>query len=309
MTQNLDRLLEQAVLQIQHGHYEGAIDVLRQILSTDPDIADAHAYLSICLLNLRRGHAAAHEARIALTLEPESELAIYALALSRYAQRNFKDAMALIRRLLDIDPNDARYYLLLADIHSANAQSRQALPLLQKALALSPEDPGTHGKLSQYYLAENDLGRAEHHAQVALQMDPEHADALVSMGQVLLHQGEIAQAREHAIWALRQEPGNTAALYLLTAVKARANPFLGLWWRYNAWINRIGMTRSILVLLAAFLLYRVASMAFTDLGRQDLASATHLGWMAIVVYSFIGPTLFARALKKELTEVRLSKDF
>ncbi len=309
MEKNIARLLEQARLHIQHGHLDGAIDVLRDILSNDPDFADAHAYLAICLLKKRRGHAAAQEARIALTLEPESALALYALALSQFAQRQFREAESHILRLLDLDPNDPSYYLLLVDLYNATAQKKKVLPLLQKALALAPENPDTLSKLSDYYLAVNDLGRAQHHAREALQMDPEHADALVSMGQVLLQNGDVANAREHAIWALRREPGNSSALYLLTAIKARANPFLGLWWRYNTWINRIGMTRSILVLLAAFIIYRVASMAFTDMGRKDMATIVNLCWMGIVIYSFVGPAIFEKALKKELADVKLTKNF
>lgn len=309
MEKNIARLLEQARLHIQHGHIDGAMDVLRDILSRDPDLADAHAYLSLCLLRQRRGHAAAEEARIALTLEPESELAIYALAISQFAQRHFREAETHILRLLDMDPNDARYHLLLADLYNTTAQKKKVLPLLQKALELAPENPDTLSKLSDYYLEANDPGKAEHHAREALQMDPEHADALVSMGQVLLHKGDVAAAREHAIWALRREPGNSSALYLLTAIKTRSNPFLGLWWRYNTWINRIGTTRSILVLLGAFVIYRVASMAYTDAGRKDIAAIVNYCWLAIVIYSFIGPGLFEKALKKELTSVKLTKDF
>lgn len=309
MEKNIPRLLEQARLHIQHGHMEGAIDVLREVLSDDPDLAEAHAYLSICLLRKRRSHAAAHEAHMALSLEPELELALYALALSQFAQRKFGEAEVHVRRLLDIDPNDPRYYLLLADLYVATEQKQKILPLLQKSLSLAPEDPDTLSKLSNYYLAENDLQRAHHYAQEALQMDAEHADALVSMGQMLLQNGETENAREHAIWALRQEPDNSSALYLLTAVKARSNPFLGLWWRYNAWIKRIGMTRSILVLLVAFIVYRIASMTFDDMGRKDIATAVNFGWMTIVIYSFLGPALFEKALKKELAEVELAKNF
>ena len=309
MDRNYARSLEQARLNMQHGHIDGAIDVLRDILSNDPDLAEAHAYLAICLLEKRRGHAAAQEARIALTLEPESELAIYALALSEYAQRNFRGSESHIKRLLEIDPNDPRYYRLLANLYDATEQKKKVLPLLQKALTLSPEDPTTLSKLSDFYLAVNDVASAEKHAREALEIDPEHADALVSMGWVLLQVGDIANAREHAIWSLRRDPSNASALYLLTAIKARANPFLGLWWRYNAWIKRMGMSRSILILLAAFIVYRIASMAFTDMGRKDIATIVNFCWMAIVIYSFIGPTLFEKALKKELAEVSLSKDF
>lgn len=87
MDRNLDRLLEQAVTQVQHGHLDGAIDSLKQLLSLEPDCAEAHAYLSMCLLDKRRLHAATKEAEIAITLEPEIELSNYAVAHVMMAQR------------------------------------------------------------------------------------------------------------------------------------------------------------------------------------------------------------------------------
>jgi len=309
MEGHTDRRLEEAWTKIQHGHYDGAIDTLREILSHDPDMAEAHAYLAICLLNKRRAHAATQEAQIALTLEPETELCIYALALTQIAQRKFHDAEANISRLLDLNPNNAHYYLLLADLYTMTAKNKDVLALLDKALALSPENPDTLSKLSDYYLAMNNQEQAEHYATEALRIDPEHADALISMGHLCLSKGDINTAREHAIWALRQEPDNSSALYLMTAIKARANPLLGLWWRYNAWINRVGIARSILILLSAFLVYRISSMIFMDMGRDDIANIINFCWLGIVIYSFIGPAIFEKSLKKELAKVKLGNDF
>ena len=44
----------------------GAIDLLKQALSEDPDCAEAHALLSLCLLRVKRLHGARAEAGMAL---------------------------------------------------------------------------------------------------------------------------------------------------------------------------------------------------------------------------------------------------
>ena len=62
----LERWLLQAQRQMEQGHLEGAAESLRRVLTLDPDLADAHAMLALCLLDLRRLHAAQHEAELAM---------------------------------------------------------------------------------------------------------------------------------------------------------------------------------------------------------------------------------------------------
>ena len=87
-----ERWLILAQQQMDQGQLEGAVDSLRQVLSIDPDDSDPHALLAICLLDLRRLHAAEHESGMALALEPLSGLALYASALVLMARRKFPAA-------------------------------------------------------------------------------------------------------------------------------------------------------------------------------------------------------------------------
>jgi hypothetical protein len=45
----------------------------------------------------------------------------------------------------------------------------------------------------------------------------------------------------------------------------------------------------------------------SEAGSDSASVAIWVVWLSIVVYSFIGPTLFNRALKKELESVRLRR--
>ncbi|MCU7851104.1 MAG: tetratricopeptide repeat protein [Candidatus Thiodiazotropha sp. (ex Monitilora ramsayi)] len=309
MDRNLDRLLEQAVTQVQHGHLDGAIDSLKQLLSLEPDCAEAHAYLSMCLLDKRRLHAATKEAEIAITLEPEIELSNYAVAHVMMAQRRFKEAATHLDRLLDIDPNDERYYRMYADLYHLTNEKDKILPALQKALELSPDNPDVLADLSDYYFSTDDLKLAEQFAEDALHREAEHKHGLVAMGNVLLRYGKVDEARQHAVWALRLDPDDRSALHLISSVKARSNLFLGLWWKYNSWISNKGTTRSILILLGAFIVYRIASMLSADLGHSDIARIINYIWLGIVIYTFVGPTIFTKSLKKEISEVQLNREF
>jgi len=306
---DIDRLISIAWNRIEQGNIDGAIDSLRQALSFDPDIAEAHAYLSLCLLNKKRLHAALNEAKMALVLNSELEIAIYALANTYIGQRKFKEAKIHINHLIDMNPNNSRYYLLNANLHQNLRKFDKILPMLEKALELEPESPDILSELSDYFLRKGDVVKAEKYAIESLQCQPENVAGLVSMGNVLIRRGQLNDARDHAIWALRQDPENNGALVLLAGIKARSNPLLGVWWRYSVWLSSMGSTRSILILLFAYVVYRIVTMASQDLGHQNIASIINYLWLAIVIYTFVGPTIFKNSVNKELESVSLSRDY
>jgi hypothetical protein len=92
-------------------------------------------------------------------------------------------------------------------------------------------------------------------------------------------------------------------------VKARTSWFLGLWWRWSTWMNVLGDSREIMVLLGLFLLYRVANQLAHDLDRPGLASALNFVWLAFVAYTWVGPGMFRRMLRRELRDVRLDDEY
>jgi tetratricopeptide (TPR) repeat protein len=308
MSRDVGPLIDNAQHLLSIGHVDGAIDRLRIVLGEDPDVAEAHALLALCLLNKRRLHAATLEAESALTLAPEAPLSHCVAAELALANRDFRKAEQHAQSFLELAPESAYAYRLLAGCYALTGRDAQRLPLLQQALSKDPNDPESLAKLAEHYGDAGDLGQAWHYANLALQASPENQSALTAMGHVLLLKGEVANAREHAVLALQADPTHPPALQLLVSIKARTNPLLGTWWHYAVWSNRMGTTRSIVVLIVAFVLYRISVLAARDLGHETLATSINLVWLALVVYSFIGPTIFQRALRKELANVSL-KDF
>ena len=215
MSEHVERFYQQAHMQWENGHIDGAVETLRQALSLDPDFAEAHALLALCLLQKRRIHAARYEANIALALEPDLQIAHYANANILIAFRKFNEAEEHIMLLLEQDPNEALYYRNLATLYNLKGERKKILSPLEKALELDPENPETLAALSEYYVRQ-DLPRAEAYAHSALQISPDNVDALIAMGHVFLEKKQYPDAKEHAIWALRNDPDNSSAIYLLS---------------------------------------------------------------------------------------------
>lgn len=130
------------------------------------------------------------------------------------------------------------------------------------------------------------------------------------MAAVLLQRGRVDEAREHALWALRSRPSAPQTLQLMAAIKARKSPFWGLWWRLNVWMAQLGEKGTVLVLLGSYLVYRAAVIILQgDSGESEAADVLQYVWIAIIAWSWLAPLWFSRLMRRELSSVRLRREF
>ena len=309
MSRDIDRLIERAYTQVRHQDLHGAIESLRQALTLDADSAHAHALLAICLHDQKRVHAADYEARAALALEPEFPFAHYAMAIVLIAQRKFKDAEHHLNASLALEPGNPAMLRALAQLYTMWGRRREVLPLLEKARESDPDDADTWAALAEHYRDERDFKQAEALARRALEIDPENTDALLTMGYVLLGRGETQEAKEHALIVLRNNALHHGAIQLLGAVKARQSPLLGLWWRFNSFFGGGSMARRVVLLIGIYLAYRAAMIALDDFGYEKAGTWAQFAWLGFCVYTWVGPAMFQKQLRKELEPASLSAKY
>jgi tetratricopeptide (TPR) repeat protein len=309
MARDLEQLMDRARAQIGHGNLAAAIESLRQALSLDPDYASAHALLALCLHDERRLHAAEHEARLAIGLDPDSAVAHYAAAIVALAQRDFARAEEHFGRAIALQPEHTHSLLGLARLYQLWNRPQEALPLLEKARELAPDDADTWAALADYYKSQRDFDRAERFAREGLKLNPENTDALLAMGEVLLQRGDTAGAREHALLVLRHNANHEGGIHLLSAVKAHESPVLGLWWRFNAFFGGGSIMRRVVMLLGIYLAYRVGVLVVGDLGYPGLQGVLALAWIGFCIYTWVGPALFQKQLKRELEPATLDSKY
>ena len=309
MARDVEQFIDRARAQINHGNLAAAIESLRQALSADPDHSGAHALLALCLHDERRLHAAEHEAQLAVSLDPDSGLAHYAAAMVAMAKRDFARAEEHLRRAIALQPQHTHSLLGLARLYQLWNRPREALPLLEKARELAPDDADTWAALGDYYKSQRDFERAEQFAHEGLRLNPENTEALLVMGEVLLHRGDTAAAREHALLVLRQNANHEGGVHLLTAVKARESPVLGLWWRFNAFFGGGSIMRRVVMLLGIYLVYRVGVLVAGDLRHLALQAILAITWIGFCIYTWVGPALFQKLIKRELEPATLHSKY
>ncbi len=304
-----DRLMEQALIHFRHGNVPAAIETLRHCLSLDPDWAMAHALLATCLYNQKRLHAAGHEAMLALAADPTEPFAHMAAALVAFGKREFRTAWRHLEEVLAANPEHVEAYLLLAEIARATRRHQEILPILETALGYEPDNPEVLAALGEHHRGNGNREAADALARQALGLNAQSVSALVLMGRLALDRGDIQDARSHAVSALCQDPNDIGALYLLVAVKTRQSLLFGLWWRYHSWLEKMGTTRAILVLLLAFVGYRIGTVYATETDAPFLALGMSLVWIGFAIYTWVGPAIFNKQLKKELETVQLAQTF
>ncbi len=306
--QEISRLVELGRAAIVRGNPAGAVEALRKALTFSPEHGRAHALLAEALRLLDRLDSALVEANAAIGAEPESSYAHVVLASVLFARKDIAGARRHYETAREFDPTSPSPLRGLASLARFDDRDAEALSLLEAALALAPDDALTQARVADLHLARGRYAEAESAAKRALDLEPEHIEALLVMGHVLLQRGDIAAAREHALWALRSNATHREAIVLLSAVKARESFTLGLWYRANAAVARLG-PRGLTLLLALFVGQALLRLILQDLGLPLAALIVRTSWLAVCAYSWIGPPKFRAMVQKELEGVRLRPNY
>ena len=304
---HIRRLVDRAVDRLDRGDLDGAIDILHEALALDPDSVEAHALLSLCLLNLRALGPARAEAEAALALDGEYAFAHNAMGYVFIAQGKLERAAHHFELALALDPDDPSNYDSMASLD--RMRGRPYRHWLDQALELDPDDPKLLAGVSDERYEAGDFAEARRFAEASLQINAECSDGLLAMARVLLVEKQLDDAREHVVAALRNNAVDDEALRLLVVIRARQNPILGVWMRWQVWLETMHDGKRVAWLVGLLVGTRLLAQIFVDLGLPSLASAVRTVWLAFVAYTWIGPVVFRRMLERELRDVELDDEY
>jgi Tfp pilus assembly protein PilF len=308
-SRRVEVLIAQAFTQMGLANYKGALELLQQALSLDPDHARAHAILAIVLVGLNRLPAAEVEVTMALHLDGNDNYCHYAAAFVYSTMRKLDDAWRHCLVAIDGDPGNAEAKVLGARICILREERAQASELLDEALALDPSDASALTELARLAYNERTYDVAAARIEEALQSDPNDLDAHVVAGLIDLARGDIDSAESHARFVLNQNANERDGLALWAAVKARRSWYLGAWWRFNTWVNNRSETGKVALMIGGFVVARVAIIIAGALGYETLEQILVYAWLAFCAYTWFAPAIFRRMLERDLGTVTLDPDY
>lgn len=227
----------------------------------------------------------------------------------RRAERKLDAAWEHVNVALQDDSNDADTFVLAASIRSLQGQPDAARALLGEALARDPDHVGARTELARLELDRGNTAEAQHHIDHALVADPSDLDAHVVAGYLALRRGDAADAEKHAQFALGEDAADRGALELWTAIKAHRSLWLGLWWRFNAFVSLRSERAQLGILIGSFLVVRLAIILAGAAGLENLELWLSRIWLGFCAYTWFAPAIFRRMLGRELSSVVLRDDY
>jgi Tfp pilus assembly protein PilF len=307
--QDVYQLFRHAELQMNQGSPSAAVETLHNLLAIDPDHALAHAYLAMCLQELRRPEGASFEMRRALKLAPEDHYVRYTAGRIELMQGWDGAAERHLDRARELAPENPAAYRLLAIVYAHTGRPELVLPTLQEALNAEPHDAGLKTDIASHLLSRGQIEEAEALALGALRDNPECADAQVLLGDIRFHSKDYDDARGFALGALHIDPSHEGALTLLCFVKLQKKSLL---WRWRECARRVGQLhyaeKQELKRVSAVVAY-IAVLILFAAGHPWAAVAAIVGISLLLAAAWAANRLVDRIFDRELKQVRFHRRY
>ncbi len=255
---NSETLLQRARLLIEQNRPQLAAEQLRQLLASDPNVAEAHSLLALCLLeNKDQWYEATREAELGVGLAPDDGFSHYILAATHDKRNRFPEALAAIDQAIELAPHQSQYYGLKSSVLAQQRDWRGALEWATTGLSIDPEDETC---ASIRAIALERLGKTDdaiEQANAAVARNPDSSQSHTTRGWALLNSGKYREAELAFREALRLSPTNEMAR--MGMIQSLNNHHLLFRWvyRFYMFLGRMGGGARWAIILGLFLGVRV----------------------------------------------------
>jgi Flp pilus assembly protein TadD len=250
---NTEAILQRARLLLQQNRYELAAEQLMQVLTQEPNIAEAHSLLALCMLqNKDRWHDATREAEQAIHLEPDEAMCHYVLACVLDKRSRPDEAIRSIREAIRLDSGQSGFYALHASLLSQKDQWKQAYEASSLGLQVDPDDTACS---SMRALSLERLGRttdALHESERAVARDPDSSDAHSMRGWALLQKGQYQESQVAFREALRLEPTHEFARTGMIQALNSKNLIFRMMFKFHSMASRLASGSQWMLIIGLF---------------------------------------------------------
>lgn len=285
-------------LLLEQSRYGDAEREFRQALVDDPNQAEAHSLLALCLVQKQAYAEATEEAGQAVHLDPENWFGYYALSIVYADRKRYDEAAGALDEALRLAPTLALLWGHRAAIQCDQEQWQAALVSAETGLQFDAEDPRCTNLRAVALVKLGRKKEAEGVVAEALQRDPDNPFSHANQGWTLLEQGRIREAKEHFREALRLDPElGIARGGMLEALKA-GNPVYRLLLNYFLWMAKLSPGARWGVVIGMYVAFRILG----GIGRTMPEAEPYvrpLLWAYIVfaLFTWLGSPVFNLVLR------------
>ncbi len=214
----------------RQGRVDEALKNIRLALDKNPENPDLLMALGIMEAELGLPSPGALEKL--LRIRPDFPPALYQLGRKNQLEGNFLDALVRFKRLVEVEPDNAKARGQLGIVHYHLGETPQAQQQFEKALALNPTDFNTWYNLGELWLSKTYQGKSptdhrqfRHEAMAcylkAVELYPPHGPAHYRIGVLMNGNGQYKEAIRYLQHALERDPSSVSALIQLSLAYER----------------------------------------------------------------------------------------
>jgi len=126
----------------------------------------------------------------------------------KLCQKNLDLALNNLQTALELKPNYASVYYLLAVIYDQKGELEQAISKLEETKIIVPQDPGIAFQLGLLYWRKQESGGAQEEFERAINLDPDYSNARYMLGLVYDQKGEKDKAKQEFEIVTQLNPEN-----------------------------------------------------------------------------------------------------
>ena len=204
-----------AVQHHQAGRLQVAEQIYRQILSVDPNHADALHLVGVIASQVGQYEIAVEYIGRAIRLQGNADAFHRNLAGTYYALRRYPEAVTCYRRALELKPDHAQSHYKLGNVFRLQGNLDEAVACYRRALELEPDYVEAHNNLGLVLKNQGKLDEAAACCRRALELMPDSAEIYNNLGEILKDQESMAKAVDYYRKALQLKPDFTETHYNL----------------------------------------------------------------------------------------------
>ncbi len=195
--------------------YKEAIDTVKNILKTDPEIVDAYMLLGNLYYREREFEKAMESFYEVLKRKPDYNFATINIINCLVGLEKFDEAEKTAADFIKRFPTDYALYMELGKIKLIKGDYDNALKMYQKALSLDPKNSEAMNKVAEILIVKKEFNKARKFLLKASKISPEGKEIYYNLAQIAEKEGNIEKAIEYYKKEIKNNPENFKAYYNL----------------------------------------------------------------------------------------------
>jgi arylsulfatase A-like enzyme/predicted Zn-dependent protease len=204
------------------GKPDEAIEVIRGIIASDPEITDAYFTIGNIYFQQQKFREAIEYFQQVLGRKPDDTFAAINITLAYEGMGELDEAESFLLGYMAKGVVDPQFYFMLGNMSFIQKRYDKAVPYFEKCIALNAESAGSQNMLAAIAIVREDIDGAERHLEEALRLNPTLANAHYNRAQVYEKRGRTAEAEAEYLKELEISPKHFKAMYNLSRLYREA---------------------------------------------------------------------------------------